>query len=264
MIYSGSEIGLDSSLSTLLHLHFFFLSSSSSSLSTAESEQKPSELSFLPQLKPKLTIQEEGTSLRNLPQSFEQSIHSQPSDQALLESLSQCSSHPISFWYSEARAIGGKRSHPLWFWLICLSSYFPTSRAWLPTTSNLVHSATLNLDFPANNFSSVSTVASFHAHFADFTKTSISAEAIKMYKKRNLEVLEWSASLALTCLVYEFHLLIKSSLYLSEKHSDMKIVCGTKTFPAHKAIVCPQSEYFDKACSGKFRVCDMPQRSFLF
>lgn len=46
-----------------------------------------------------------------------------------------------------------------------------------------------------------------------------------------------------------------SRLYLSETYSDMKIVCGDETFHAHRAIVCPQSPFFDKALSGGFQVC---------
>lgn len=44
------------------------------------------------------------------------------------------------------------------------------------------------------------------------------------------------------------------SLHLSPEYSDLKITCGDKTFFAHKVIVCPQSAYFRKACSGSFKV----------
>lgn len=36
----------------------------------------------------------------------------------------------------------------------------------------------------------------------------------------------------------------------------MEIVCGDYTFPAHQAVVFPRSEYFAKACSGKFEARD--------
>ena len=44
-------------------------------------------------------------------------------------------------------------------------------------------------------------------------------------------------------------------LYASEKYSDMNIVCGGETFHAHRAVVCSQSPFFDKALSGGFSVC---------
>jgi len=52
------------------------------------------------------------------------------------------------------------------------------------------------------------------------------------------------------------------SLYGSEKYSDLTVVCGTdqnaRTFKLHRAVVCPQSDFFDKACSGGFLVCLSP------
>lgn len=38
------------------------------------------------------------------------------------------------------------------------------------------------------------------------------------------------------------------------KHSDFTIKCDGETLKAHKAIVCPQSRYFDAALSGEFQV----------
>ena len=32
------------------------------------------------------------------------------------------------------------------------------------------------------------------------------------------------------------------------------IICGGKTFPAHRLVVCPRSEYFHGACCGRFKV----------
>lgn len=45
-----------------------------------------------------------------------------------------------------------------------------------------------------------------------------------------------------------------SKLYLSETYSDMKIECAGETFHAHRAVVCPQSPFFDRALSGGFQV----------
>jgi len=37
-------------------------------------------------------------------------------------------------------------------------------------------------------------------------------------------------------------------IYQSGDYSDIEIVCGKKRFKAHKAVVCPQSSFFAKAC----------------
>ncbi|KAG9743628.1 hypothetical protein KCU73_g8357, partial [Aureobasidium melanogenum] len=39
-----------------------------------------------------------------------------------------------------------------------------------------------------------------------------------------------------------------SSLHKSGAYSDFKIVCGPEVFDVHKAIVCPQSDFFRAAC----------------
>ena len=44
------------------------------------------------------------------------------------------------------------------------------------------------------------------------------------------------------------------SLFLSPKYSDMLITCKGNEFKAHRAIVCPQSSFFDAALSGGFKV----------
>ncbi|KAF3802034.1 hypothetical protein GCG54_00012277 [Colletotrichum gloeosporioides] len=44
-----------------------------------------------------------------------------------------------------------------------------------------------------------------------------------------------------------------SGLFLSEKYADMTITCNGSTFKAHRAIVCPQSSFFDKAFSASFK-----------
>ncbi|KAJ5232884.1 hypothetical protein N7468_005840 [Penicillium chermesinum] len=49
-----------------------------------------------------------------------------------------------------------------------------------------------------------------------------------------------------------FHIAVPD-LFLNTKYSNLKIYCGDKIFPAHKTIVCPQSDYFEKACTGEFQ-----------
>ena len=44
------------------------------------------------------------------------------------------------------------------------------------------------------------------------------------------------------------------SLYKDEKYSDLTVSCGPRTFKLHRAVVCPQSPFFEKACSGGFKV----------
>ncbi|KAK1994716.1 POZ domain-containing protein [Colletotrichum falcatum] len=43
-----------------------------------------------------------------------------------------------------------------------------------------------------------------------------------------------------------------SGLFLSNKYADMTITCNGSTFKAHRAIVCSQSSFFDKAFSAPF------------
>jgi hypothetical protein len=45
-----------------------------------------------------------------------------------------------------------------------------------------------------------------------------------------------------------------SSLYKSERFTDITICCGGRRFKVHRAIVCPQCPFFDKAMSGAFMV----------
>lgn len=45
-----------------------------------------------------------------------------------------------------------------------------------------------------------------------------------------------------------------STLLFSEKFSDMTIRCGGREFKAHRAIICTQSSFFDRAFSSDFRV----------
>ena len=37
-------------------------------------------------------------------------------------------------------------------------------------------------------------------------------------------------------------------LHLSEQYTDLTIVCGDTELKVHRAIVCPQSEFFRAAC----------------
>ncbi|KAI9863346.1 MAG: hypothetical protein M1813_003788 [Trichoglossum hirsutum] len=45
-----------------------------------------------------------------------------------------------------------------------------------------------------------------------------------------------------------------ASLLFNDKYSDLMITCGGRTFRAHRAIVCPQTAFFAKACDGSFKV----------
>jgi hypothetical protein len=40
----------------------------------------------------------------------------------------------------------------------------------------------------------------------------------------------------------------------STKYTDLTLMCAGRSIPAHRAIICPQSGFFDAACSGKFLV----------
>ncbi|KAB8233406.1 hypothetical protein ETB97_001360 [Aspergillus alliaceus] len=43
-----------------------------------------------------------------------------------------------------------------------------------------------------------------------------------------------------------------SKLLLDSQYSDFTILCGGYRFPVHKAVICPQSEFFAKAMNGSF------------
>ncbi|EWZ40999.1 hypothetical protein FOZG_06426 [Fusarium oxysporum Fo47] len=43
-----------------------------------------------------------------------------------------------------------------------------------------------------------------------------------------------------------------STLLQSEKFSDITIICGERQFKTHRAVVCTQSPFFDKAMSGDY------------
>ncbi|KAJ5087431.1 hypothetical protein N7456_011047 [Penicillium angulare] len=43
-------------------------------------------------------------------------------------------------------------------------------------------------------------------------------------------------------------------LWLSRDYSDMEIICGDETFPAHRVVICRRSHWFKTACSSGFKV----------
>lgn len=40
-----------------------------------------------------------------------------------------------------------------------------------------------------------------------------------------------------------------------EEYSDLNICCAGRVFKVHRLEVCPKSEFFRKACDGRFKVC---------
>jgi BTB/POZ domain len=42
-------------------------------------------------------------------------------------------------------------------------------------------------------------------------------------------------------------------LMLSDKYSDLKIVCGGREIHVHRAVMCLHSPFFDAACGGNFK-----------
>ena len=55
-----------------------------------------------------------------------------------------------------------------------------------------------------------------------------------------------------------------STLLFSEKFSDMAIRCAGREFKAHRAIICPQSSFFDKALTNGFSVSTASYNIILF
>jgi hypothetical protein len=43
-------------------------------------------------------------------------------------------------------------------------------------------------------------------------------------------------------------------LQRDEMYKDLTIRCSNHVYRVHRAVVCPQSEFFEKACKGDFRV----------
>ncbi|OXV07290.1 hypothetical protein Egran_04945 [Elaphomyces granulatus] len=44
-----------------------------------------------------------------------------------------------------------------------------------------------------------------------------------------------------------------TGLFQKPKYSDLTIICGSHTFKVHRCIVCPRSDFFARACDGKFK-----------
>ena len=47
---------------------------------------------------------------------------------------------------------------------------------------------------------------------------------------------------------------MRCRLYRTKEHVDLYIVCKGREWKAHKVVVCSQSEYFQRQCSGEFKV----------
>ena len=45
-----------------------------------------------------------------------------------------------------------------------------------------------------------------------------------------------------------------SALCGDEKYADLTVTCGEHSFKLHRTVLCSQSPFFDKACSGGFMV----------
>jgi len=44
-----------------------------------------------------------------------------------------------------------------------------------------------------------------------------------------------------------------SSIFKSEKYSDLKIRCGSQEFKVHRAIICPRSPFFAAICDREWK-----------
>jgi hypothetical protein len=55
-------------------------------------------------------------------------------------------------------------------------------------------------------------------------------------------------TLKMYCLAFVVYLYTNEcSLCVSERYADLTITCGTETYKMHKAIVCSQSSFFERA-----------------
>lgn len=50
------------------------------------------------------------------------------------------------------------------------------------------------------------------------------------------------------------------SVFAHSRYSDFTIRCGARSWKVHKVIISSVSEYFEKACSGEFKVGMPPMR----
>lgn len=63
----------------------------------------------------------------------------------------------------------------------------------------------------------------------------------------------------------EQRLIGRDRLLHDPTNADLTIKCGSQEWKVHKAIVCPQSEFLQKACSGEFKVCRLfPLRAWVY
>jgi len=46
----------------------------------------------------------------------------------------------------------------------------------------------------------------------------------------------------------------KARLFNSPRFSDITVKCGERAWPAHKLVLCTQSDFFARACEGEFKV----------
>lgn len=47
------------------------------------------------------------------------------------------------------------------------------------------------------------------------------------------------------------------NLNKTEKYADVTVTRGGRSWKVHKAIICPQSDFFSKACDGEFEVSEL-------
>lgn len=50
----------------------------------------------------------------------------------------------------------------------------------------------------------------------------------------------------------------------SGEFADFAILCGPYEFKTHKLVLCAESRYFQKLCTGPFKVSQTPARSLPF